>query len=180
MALRRLAARAVDLFTIFFLTFALAVTVLFAVMRPLSDALDIGPWGTSFAPTLLFGIVAVLYETAFVCLRGQTPGKDLLNLRVTRTDDTIPTRETALGRSIVLTLPLLAPDPAIGVIVVLAIAAPVAFGSAGLHERIARTMVSAYDADAEEPALPGVPPDAIEERYGPRSWWRALTKETRS
>lgn len=180
LALRRLAARVVDLFTVFFLTFALAVTALFAVMPALTDALDIGPWGRTLAPTLLFVMIAVVYETVFVSLRGQTPGKDLLCLRVTDGAGVPPAAGVSLGRSALMAMPFLLPHPLLVATTLVVLAAPMAVGRVSLHDLLTGTDVDAYDADALEGPVPGSSSAEVEARYGPRSWWGALTRDLRS
>jgi uncharacterized RDD family membrane protein YckC len=181
LVLRRIAARAVDAFTIFFLTFGLAVTVLFAFMAELTDMLALDPWGRSLAPALLFFVVAVVYEATFVSRRGQTPGKDLLDVRVIDALDPegsrIPTPSVAAARALVAWSVVFVPDlrlafalAAAGALLLLL--APVRLA---VLDRIVTTAVVAYDADLEEgPVDDRVPADDLEHRYGPRLW-RSLT-----
>lgn len=183
LAFRRLIARAVDLFTVFFLTFALAVTALFFVMAPLTEVLDVGPWGTALAPTLLFVVVAAVYETVFVAQRGQTPGKDLLGLRITHTADAVdvvPTAVASLARAGLVTMPFLLPHPVLVTLGLVVLAAPVVVGRPGLHDLLTGTHVEAYDADAVEGPIADDSAAGVEARYGPRSWWGALTRDLRS
>ncbi|MEQ8840288.1 MAG: RDD family protein [Acidimicrobiales bacterium] len=171
---RRIAARLVDGFTVFFLSFGLAVTVLFAVMAPLTDALDVGPWGRALAPALLVFVVAVTYETAFVARRGQTPGKELCNVKVIAVDAPGP---RAFGRAVVAWGVLVVPDFGLALL-------PVAVGVVALladprgrsvFDRVFGTWVIDYDADIEEgPVVAAASSDEIESRYGPRLW-RAVT-----
>ena len=173
LAMRRVAARIVDLFTVFFLTFALAVTVLFVVMAPLTRLLDVGPWGTRLAPTLLFVVVAVAYETTFVSRRGQTPGRDLLNVKVLGHDGySAPSTWTAFARALCWGAVALVPDPRIGIALAVASVLWLLVDPAGRgpHDRLVGTSVIPYDADIEEgPIARPRRTEEIEDRYGPRS-----------
>ena len=176
---RRVAARAVDAFTVFFVTFGLAVSVLFAVMAPLTDALDLGPWGRALAPTLVFVLLAVTYETVFVALRGQTPGKDLLNVKVTRDGTSAPLWVTAFVRAVVAwsVVVVAVVDLRVGLAIVAAgvLALVIDPGRMGVLDRLCGTTVISYDADLEEgPIDVRGSSDDLESRYGPRLW-RSLT-----
>lgn len=166
----------VDAFTVFFLTFAIAVTVLFAAMAPLTDLLDGGPWGDRLAPTLLFLIVAIVYETAFVSLRGQTPGRDLLDLKVVGVcSSDAPSRLAAMARATGWAVVLI-PDWRVTAAIVAAAAVWVVVDPRGRgpHDLFVGTTVIPYNADVEEGLImSGASETAIDERYGPRSW-RAL------
>lgn len=182
LVVRRLAARAVDLFTVFFCTFALAVTVLVPAMAPLTDLLDRGPWGRSLAPALLFALVGVVYETVFTAGRGQTPAKDLLCIKVVHasTPDP-PARRRVAIRAAMLWSWVVVPLPgstlaAVVLSVFLSGMALTALDPAhrAPHDRLLTTEVISYDADAMEGAVVPTPAGAIEARYGARSWWRSL------
>lgn len=181
LVLRRIAARVVDAFTVFFLTFGLAVTVLFAFMAELTDMLALEPWGRSLAPALLFFVVAVVYESTFVSLRGQTPGKDLLDVRVVDALDAegarIPTPSVASARAVLAWSVAFVPDLRLAFGLAATGALLLLLGPVRLAvlDRIMTTAVVAYDADREEGPLDDrVPADDLEHRYGPRLW-RSLT-----
>ena len=162
----------------FFCAFALAVTVLFWAMAPLTDALDRGPWGRALAPTLLVALVGVVYETVFVAARGQTPAKDLFDVKVVvRGTPDAPDRLRAGGRSVLVWSWLLVPDLRVALLLVAAGALATALqpGGRGPHDRLLGTDVVGYDADVEEGPIARPDDGAVERRYGPRSWWRALT-----
>ena len=179
---RRLGARAVDLFTVFFCTFALAVTVLVPVMAPLTDLLDRGPWGRSLAPALLIALVGITYETVFTAGRGQTPAKDLFCIKVVAasTPDPPARRRVAIRATLLwswIVVPLPGSTVAAGVVIVFVVgmaAAALDPARRALHDRLLTTEVIAYDADAVEGAVVSTPASVIEARYGARSWWRSL------
>ncbi|GJM39506.1 MAG: hypothetical protein DHS20C19_28730 [Acidimicrobiales bacterium] len=175
---RRLAARLVDVFTVFFCTFALAATVLVPVTAPLTDLLDRGPWGRSLGPAVLLVIVGVVYETVFTAARGQTPAKDLLCIKVVAAatpDPPAPVR--AALRAALLWSWVLLVHPTVMVAALAAVFALAVGSSArGLHDRLFDTEVIAYDADAVEGPIPAAPTTrAVEATYSARSWWRSLT-----
>lgn len=180
LAARRLLARAIDLFTVFFLTFALAVTVLVAITGPLTSALDVGPWGRTLGPVLLFTGVGLLYETVFIAARGQTPGKDVLHIRVVdaATGET-PDVGAALRRSVIVGATRLVPGVGIGTVSVLALAVTMPFDrdQRGAHDLAAGTRVVHHEPDHDDAVRSSWQgfEDDIEARYGPRSWWRAFT-----
>ncbi|MDW3217837.1 MAG: RDD family protein [Acidimicrobiales bacterium] len=168
---RRLAARLIDVFTVFFCTFALAVTVLVPVTAPLTDLLDRGPWGRALGPAVLIAVVGIVYEAVFTAARGQTPAKDLLCIKVVaRSTPDTPTPLRAVLRAAVLWSWVLLVHPAL----IALFAVGLAFR--GGHDRLFDTEVIPYDADAVEGPIVAAPPTrVIEARYGARSWWRSLT-----
>lgn len=177
--LRRLTARLVDIFTVFFCTFALAVTVLVPVTAPLTDLLDRGPWGRTLAPALLIAVVGIVYETVFTAARGQTPAKDLLCIKlVGRSTTDPPSPRRAALRAALLWSWVLIPHAGVALALGVVAAASLAAGrdGRGLHDRLFGTEVIPYDADAVEGAILTKPASgAVEARYGARSWWRSLT-----
>ena len=100
---RRAAARAIDLATVFFLMWALVVTRVLFFMDRLSDRIHPDPWGRAFVATVTFVVLATVYEIVFlVANKGQTPGKDIMKLRVIRRaegDDVgpVPRRRPVVG-----------------------------------------------------------------------------------
>lgn len=178
LVVRRLAARAVDVFTVFFCTFALAATVLVPVTAPLTDLLDRGPWGRALGPAVLVAIVGVVYETVFTAARGQTPAKDLLCVKVVVASTShTPAPVRAALRAALLWSWVLLVHPALMVVALLAVFSPaVGPSGCGVHDRLFDTEVIPYDADAVEGPIAATPTTrAVEARYGARSWWRSLT-----
>lgn len=174
--LRRLGARLLDLFTVLFVTFALSVTVLIGFMEAITDALDGGPWGRALGATVVFAIVMFVYEVTFLTSTGQTPGKDVMRLRVVDAAG----GPLSLGRALVRTSLIVAtrfvPGAAAGTACVLLLGLPAPFGRGGrgIHDRVAGTRVEHHDAEETGALRPDTDPDAFEARYGPRSWWGAL------
>ncbi len=184
LVIRRVLARVLDLFTILFLTFALSVSVLVTVMRSITSTLDVGPWGRTLGPVVVFAIVAWLYETAFVALRGQTPGKDVLHVRVVDIDTGAPPGwRAAAWRSFLVGVWRFVPGVGVGTAAVVVLGATAPFGESprGVHDRLARTRVEYHDADLVEPTLTTEEllsdRAALEARYGPRSWWGVVMKQ---
>ena len=87
---RRVAARVTDMVTVLFICLALVIIGLAPLMNHLSDRFDPAPWHRAFAATVLYTLVGTIYEVAFLVARGQTPGKDLMNVRVVDAGIAIP------------------------------------------------------------------------------------------
>ena len=176
--LRRVAARCIDAFTVLFLTFGAAVSVLVLAMDPLTRALDVGPWGQSLAPLLLYCLISIVYETVFTARCGQTPGKDLLKVRVVdAATGELPGWPSATGRAVVMALPRLVPGVVIGTIAVFGYAAPVpASGGRGVQDLLCGTRVEFHDATAESEDRPDWESSTagLAHQYGPRSWWHQV------
>lgn len=175
---RRLAARLLDMFTTFFLTFALVLLVFVWFLDGLSETLDPAPWGRGFVALLLYIIVSTAYEVVFVSQRGQTPGKDVMKLKVIHdASGTHPTVNVALVRSLPLALLRLVPGAGIGTLAtfVVGASAPVAHRKRALHDLLAGTSVVVYDSDEEEDGPGRYPARArVSRSYGPRTWWHAI------
>lgn len=151
---RRVAARAVDTATVFFLLWVLVVLQILWFMDDLSDRLDPEPWGRAFPATVAFVVLSAAYEVVF--LRGndgQTPGKDLLNVRVVRrADDGNPSVARAARRWLLPGLAALVWPIWAAVIAVFATGLTVPFGAARrtLHDHLAGTMVVHFERDTED------------------------------
>lgn len=181
---RRAVARGIDMFTVLFITLALVLLGLAPVMSSISTRWAPEPWGRAAAATVLYALVATVYETVFLALRGQTPGKDVCNVKVV---DVGTGQTPSWGRALARTLPFavlrLIPGVALGTA-----AAPLLLGvPASVNRRgrspvdvLARTIVIRHDADAEvdgdidhDEASGGrsgnVDRDALAATYGPRS-----------
>ena len=114
---RRLVARLLDMFTTFFLTFALVVIVFVWFLDDLAQAVDPDPWGRAFIATVLYVMVATVYEVVFLWQRGQTPGKDAMNVRVISDTDGIGLPfGVACRRSVALALLRLVPGAFTGTV----------------------------------------------------------------
>jgi len=171
LTMRRLAARLVDGFTLFFVMFGLSVSVLFVVMGPLTRLLDVEPWGTRLAPTLVFVLIAVGYETFFVSRRGQTPGRDLLNLKVVGDAGTAPSPWRSFAHSLCWAV-VLVPEWRIvaGLVVASVLWLLIDPTGRGPQNRLTGTWVIRYDADVEEgPVVASKKGEDLEDIYGPRS-----------
>lgn len=189
---RRLVARLVDAFTVFFLTFAIVIVFLVSFMDRLSDAVDPEPWGRALMATLLYIAVTFVYEVVFISQRGQTPGKDLLDLKVVSVrTGRHPTLPVAALRALPVAVLRLVPGAAVGTAATLAVGVSVPFDRRrrALHDLLAGTVVVSYDADAHEEndsgddIEDGEPPaldrDALDRTYRTGSWLRSRTTVAR-
>lgn len=168
------------MFTVVFLTLTVVLLGLAPVMDALSDRVDPAPWGRALAATVLYTVVSSLYEVTFLVVRGQTPGKDLLHLRVV---DATTGEPPGWSRAIVRTAPFaalrLVPGAFLGtaVTVVLGASAPFDRQRRGIHDLLAGTVVVRYDADVEEDDdPPRVDRSELSRVYGARSIWSMLTE----
>lgn len=117
----------------------------------LGGAAVVAPSGARY----LFAGLLTAYELVFVSRLGQTPGKDLLHVKVaSHGTRTTPGAERAVRRWLVPLAVVLSPDLRLAVaVVVLSIAlALVTPGRRTGHDLLADTWVIAYDADEEEGA----------------------------
>ena len=163
---RRIVAFALDALVVFWLQFALTIL---GVLWYIDSSTDIvngesvrtvshrgpEPWGDDFAPLITFIVLAFIYEVAFISLRGQTPAKERLKIRVTRVaDGKIPTLGQAIRRSSVVAVFRLVPGALmlVGNLVAFAtgVTAPFNMRRRALHDYLAGTMVVRYDADLHE------------------------------
>jgi uncharacterized RDD family membrane protein YckC len=178
----RAIARGVDMFTVLFLTLAVVLLGLAPAMDAISDRLAPGPWGRALAATVLYSIVASVYEVAFLVTRGQTPGKDLLNLRVVdAATGEPPGWSGAIRRTLPFAALRLVPGPILGTVIVVVLGASVPFDRRGraLHDVLAGTVVVRHDADAEQHDLPRLDRAELSKVYGPRSVWEQLVRRAR-
>ena len=112
----------------------------------------VGPGGAR----ALFLALSSVYELVFLVRLGQTPGKDAMHVKVVAAGG----GPVPIPRAVVRWLPVVAaaavPDlrVAAGLLGALALAALLAPGRRGLHDRLAGTSVVAYDADREEAIEP--------------------------
>ena len=165
---RRAAARAIDAATVLFTLWALVVLRVFWWMDGLSDRVHPEPWGRAFGATLTFVVLSGVYEVVFlVASKGQTPGKDLMKLRVVpRHGGEAVSWRRALGRWVLPGLVLLVPPLWAGAGLAAATGATVLGRSRrSLADRLAATAVVPYDRDVEDP-------DSVRPRRPRRtSWW---------
>lgn len=113
------------------------------------------PWGNDFAPLITFVVLAFLYEVVFIAVRGQTPAKELLKIKVTRVaDGDKPTLRQAVLRALPNVLCRLVP----GVLVIVGnlvafitgASTPFSLRRRSVADFAAGTMVVHYDAVAVE------------------------------
>jgi len=163
---RRGVAFVLDALVVFWLQFALTVLGVLFYIDSSTDTINgqtvrtvahrgPWPWGDDFAPLITFIVLAFIYEVAFISIRGQTPAKERLKIRVTRVaDGKIPTVKQAMLRSSVVAVFRLFPGALmlVGNIAAFAtgITAPFNLRRRGLHDYVAGTMVVRYDADFHE------------------------------
>jgi uncharacterized RDD family membrane protein YckC len=149
---RRLIARVLDQLAVLTLQMMLTLTML---QSPLTDRLyrrEPEPWRSSFGPIVVYASLTLVYEVVFVAARGQTPGKDVMKVRVERNGrNALPSRWRATVRSLPAALVWLIPGiwRAETALVVLALPALIGPGRA-VHDWLAATCVVAFDADAVE------------------------------
>lgn len=171
---RRAAARVVDLVTVLFINLALVLGGLAAVVDRASTRWSPEPWGRAFVATVTYSIILLVYEVVFLALRGQTPGKDLFNLKVVEAATfSRPRWWVALIRTLPIVGARIVPGALAGTLAigVLGVATPFGARRRGLHDRLARTIVISFDSTAMEPETVAEPIDRRElaAKYGPRS-----------
>jgi len=170
---RRAAAWLVDVVAVLFVDLALALIGTAPLIDAAVDRWSPEPWGPSMVPTVIYACLWFVYQTAFVALRGQTPGMDLLDLKVV---DPATGEHPGWARAALRALPTTAarfvPTALGGTVAMLAVgvSAPLSDRRRGLHDLLAGTIVVAYDADVEEAGDdPGpIDRDELAETYGPR------------
>jgi|GEM_PF-7034476 len=103
--LRRFAAKILDSLIMVLLT-GLAIAGAVALARPIAFHVEpeisfavLYPWWLLLVPVFLVAI-PVAYETAFVALRGATPGKRALRLRIVGPEGTAPTWNRSFARTL--------------------------------------------------------------------------------
>lgn len=173
---RRVAALVVDSVTVLFVNLALVLVGTAPLVDAAVDRWSPEPWGRSFVPTVVYGAIFLVYQTAFVAVRGQTPGMDLLDLKVLDAGAVATGAHPRWTRSLVRAVPLVAlrfvPGALVGTMALLAVevSAPFDRRHRGVHDLVAGTVLVAYDADAEEAADAPEPVDRDElaDMYGPR------------
>lgn len=182
---RRVVARLVDMVTVVVLCLIIVVLGFAPLMDWLSDRVDPSPWHRALMATVLYALVASVYEVIFLVARGQTPGKDLLNVRVVdASSGSTPGLRTAIVRTVPFAVLRMVPGPWLGTAAcgVLGVSAPFDADRRGLHDRLAGTRVETYDADEEESdgdPMPTIDREDFFHRYGPRSWWEQVMRRVR-
>lgn len=134
---------------------ALVVLQVFWFMDELSGRVDPEPWGRAFVATVTFVVLHGVYEVTFLTLnQGQTPGRDLLRIRVVpaRGDDVLDARR-ALRRWVLPGLSALVPPVWAGGLLVAGVTATAAWPRRrrGAADLLAGTVVVHYDRDKEDP-----------------------------
>jgi uncharacterized RDD family membrane protein YckC len=161
----------VDVVTVLFVNLGLVLIGGAALVDRAVDRWSPEPWGDSFVPTLVYAALFLVYETAFVVARGQTPGMDLLHLKVVVT---ATGEHPRLARAIVRTVPLVAlrlvPGALAGTLAMLALGVTCPFDRQrrALHDLLVGTVVIDYDADDEDDAAGPIDRDELAATYGPR------------
>jgi uncharacterized RDD family membrane protein YckC len=151
---RRILARMLDALTVFWLLFALVVTGLAFWVQPLAEQLDPGPWHRAFVSTLTYAGLFVLYEVVFLAARGQTPGKDVMKIKVIRVrDGERPTIGDACTRSVVHATVAVVPNVWVASVAqfVIGLTAPASPMRRTLADLAAGTQVVYYDDPDERP-----------------------------
>jgi uncharacterized RDD family membrane protein YckC len=155
---RRAAARLMDAAVVFFVLWVLVVLRLLWFMGSLSDDVDPRPWGRAFVPTVAFVVMFLAYEVVYLVRnQGQTPGKELLKVRVVRAANdagelVTPGPARALVRSLVPVLTWLVSPAALalGLLFAPATSVPWSRRRAAWHDHLGGTAVVHYDRQAEE------------------------------
>jgi uncharacterized RDD family membrane protein YckC len=156
---RRAAARALDMMAIFWLQFAFAV-LLAGFGVPLRVHGTPEPWGEAFVGYLVYISLFALLETVYLVRRGQTPGHELLKLKVVdATTGAHPTLPQVLRRSLVLWLLRLIPGgfAMYGAAAIYATGLPALVDPRRrrtLGDLLGGTIVVSYDATVEEGPRP--------------------------
>lgn len=176
---RRGAAFVADSLTVLFINLGLVLIGGASLVGRAVDRWSPEPWGDSFVPTVVYATILLVYETAFVAARGQTPGMDLLGLEVVvTTTGEHPSVPRAVARTVPLVALRLVPGAVVGTLAMLGLAAtcPIDRRRRALHDLLTGTTVIAYDAEADADAEnadddgPAAPIDReqLAATYGPR------------
>jgi uncharacterized RDD family membrane protein YckC len=152
---RRATARAIDAATVFFMLWALVVSHVFWFMGDLSDRVDPSPWRRAFVATVTYVVMYAAYEVVFLTRSmGQTPGRDVMKVRVVPLDGSGQLGAArAAGRWLLPGAALIVPPVWLGVSIVIGqgvITAALPRGR-GAHDRLAGTVVVDYDRTKEDP-----------------------------
>lgn len=151
----RVLARLIDAGTVLAVLWALVVVRVLWFMDAASDALAPEPWGRGFVVTLCFVVLSALYEVVFlVWNKGQTPGKDIMGIRVVRRDGG---EHIALVRALarwspVGIVPFLRPLWLAASVVVVIVLPAIGTARRALTDVVAGTAVVPYERDREDPA----------------------------
>ena len=151
---RRAVARIIDLAIVATLLWTLVLFQVFWFMDRLSQRVDPEPWGRWFAPTVAFVVIFAVFEVLFLVRnRGQTPGKDVMKIRV------VPRRAggkisvvRAVRRWVLLGVAALVHPIWMAALVLGIVGLPAAMtGRRSMCDRLAGTVVVHYDRDREDP-----------------------------
>lgn len=175
---RRLIARILDAAAVCSAFFVVGVSGVVWSLPELAERFDPEPWGRWFVPTLLYIVLHGVHEVVFVAVRGQTPGRDLVNIRVedARSGDLLGPLEAAFRWLPVggcfLVRPIWA--AALGLLA-LGVTGGLRDGR-NLLDRISGSHVVAYDADVEEGPRRRVDGDELRRQYGLRQRFLGLRR----
>lgn len=152
---RRAAARLLDAAVVFFVLWVLVVLRVLWFMGELAEDVAPEPWGTAFVPTVAFVALFLAYEVTYLVRnQGQTPGKELLKVRVVPagTEDGHVGPARALLRSLLPVLTWLVSPAvlALGLLFAPATSVPWSRRRAAWHDHLGGTAVVHYDRQAEE------------------------------
>jgi uncharacterized RDD family membrane protein YckC len=185
---RRLLARGLDVFTVFFLLWMLVVVRVFWFVDGLADRFHPDPWGRALVPLVLFVVMSAVYEVVFVHWNnGQTPGKQHFGVRAgTGPDAAVPSVRRSIARWVLPGLIVLAWPLWVAAVLLCgtAITVPLARGRRSVHDLIAGTRVVRYDhvedradddSDDDEVVEPEEPPSMTDLLLG-KPIRRALRK----
>ncbi|MEQ8842475.1 MAG: RDD family protein [Acidimicrobiales bacterium] len=102
-------------------------------------------------PIILLLLLVVVYEVVPAVAWGATPGKALLGLRVRLTDRSAPAWMMAVGRAVILYVPVIfLGAPGVVVAAILLVSVVVAADGRGLHDRLLGTLVVALPRESDE------------------------------
>lgn len=154
---RRASARLLDAAVVFFVLWVLVVLRVLWFMGGLAEDVAPEPWGTAFVPTVAFVAMFLAYEVVYLVRnQGQTPGKELMKVRVVPrgTDDGPIGPGRALVRSLLPVLTWLASPALLALALLFAPATSVPWSRrrAAWHDHLGGTAVVHHDRQAEEEA----------------------------
>lgn len=142
---RRVVARLVDMASVFFVLWFLVVVQVLWFMREAADRYAPAPWGRAFAPLCAYLALYAAYEAVFLHWnRGQTPGRQLLGIRVVDArDGSDPSTGRVLARWLVPALALVVRPLWAGPLLLALTAVSLPFGTRrrAVHDLIAGTTV---------------------------------------
>lgn len=172
---RRAAARVVDTTVAFALLFPLQITGLSFWVTRYDERVDPQPWGSWFLVFATTAAIAGILEVVFTTTSGQTPGKELLGIRIDALDDSPVGLRRAAFRWAVMGFAIVMPPLVAGVLIV-ADAVPSLFGPdrRSLADRLAGTRVASTRGVGRADAS-----GTFVVRMGMEKWLAAVTGDLR-